>query len=63
VMVLIRNRCPSAETTYCWKLPACTAPPTRVLNSGVGIPAWRRDGKELFYIALDGTETGRYGRP
>src|SRR5262249_27737302 len=27
---------------------------TRVSTSGGGQPKWRRDGKELFYIGLDG---------
>ncbi|MDO8677104.1 MAG: protein kinase [Acidobacteriota bacterium] len=38
----------------------------RLSSEGGGQPQWRRDGKELFYLALDGTLTAvamRNGRP
>ena len=39
VTVLIKNRWPSGDTTYCGPNGPWIAPPTRVVNSGAGTPA------------------------
>jgi dipeptidyl aminopeptidase/acylaminoacyl peptidase len=39
--------------------PFPSGPGKQTISSGAGVqPRWRRDGKELFYIDLDGRQTG-----